>query len=1080
MCKTLRVKLALGLAGIVTVIMGAAVLSLTLSTGAHLIEDYRRFAMRVSNVAAAGLENAMISRNPVEISTVLQAIDHREGFTGVAVLDKRGEIKHSTNPRDVGRVLARDDPTCRACHDQAASDRPQTVILPSVDGGRILRVVRPMLNETRCEGCHRERVMGVVVTDLSLAEPDQQVAATVRKLGLWALATIAGIIGAAIGFVYQMVARPLGHFMRVTQAISAGDLSRRVALPRGDEIGELAASFDQMVEHLTASEHENVRLSEKAKRVEEASHRKEEHFRALVENALDLIAILGGDGTVCYASPSHERVLGYRPEELVGKSAFELVHPDDLAALFEDFKLGVHSRHGLATREFRFRHADGSWHVLEGTARVLVDDPVVTGVVVNSHDITQRKRVEEALRESEERFKGAFDNASIGMALVAPDGRFLQVNHALCEIVGYTAPELLATTFQAITHPDDLEADLSHVQQMLAGNIRFYHMEKRYFHKLGHVVWILLSVSLVRDAGGEPLHFVAQIQDITERKQAEEELRRAKEAAEAANRAKGEFIANMSHEIRTPMNGIIGMTELALDTSLSTEQREYLEMVKSSADSLLRVIDDILDFAKIDAGKLEFDEVNFSLRKCLGDTTKALAVRACEKGLQLEWNVSADAPDALVGDPGRLRQVIVNLVGNAIKFTERGKVAVEVGLADCEWPNAESGRENPQSEIGIPQLVDLHFAVTDTGIGIPPEQQRRIFEAFEQGDTSTRRRYGGTGLGLTISAELVRMMGGRMWVESEVGTGSTFHFTVRFRRQGGAAEPVVPAELAYLRGLPVLLVDDNATNWRILEETLTNWRMAPTAVGSGREALAVMERAKDEGTPFALILVDVQMPEMDGFALVEHIQRSPKLAGPTIMMLSSAGQPGDLARARQLGVAAYLTKPIKQADLLDALLAAMGMQSAVAPEPAPRTAPVRSRGPRALRILLAEDNPVNQKLAVRMLERQGHTVVAVGNGREALAAWAQDHFDVVLMDVQMPEMDGFEATAEIRKREVQQADTNGSRGASHVPIIALTAHAMKGDEERCLGAGMDGYVSKPIRREALLETIDRLVMRPEP
>lgn len=485
---TLRVKLALGLAAVVTVIMGTSLLLLTMSTRQRLMENYRRFAIHTSDVAVAGLENAMISRNPAEISTVLQAIDHHEGFRGVAVLDKRGEIKHSTNLRDVGRVLARDDPTCRACHDRGASDRPEAVILPSTDGGRILRVVRPMLNQARCEGCHHERVMGLVVTDLSLAEPDRQMAATVKKLFLWALATIAGVIGAAIGFVCQTVTRPLGHLLRVTQAIAAGDRNRRLALSRRDEIGDLATSLDKMVERIAISEAENTRLYEEAKHAEETSRRNEQHFRSLVENASDLISILDGDGTVRYASPSHERVLGYRPEELIGKSAFELVHPDDLAPLLRGFERGVHDRHALATREFRFRHADGTWHMLEGTAKVLMDDPVVTGVVVNSRDITQRKRFEEALRESEERFKGAFDNASIGMALTAPDGRFLQVNHALCEIVGYTAPELLATTFQAITHPDDLETDLGHLREMLAGDIPSYHREKRYVHKLGHVV----------------------------------------------------------------------------------------------------------------------------------------------------------------------------------------------------------------------------------------------------------------------------------------------------------------------------------------------------------------------------------------------------------------------------------------------------------------------------------------------------------------------------------------------------------------------------------------------------------------
>jgi len=656
------------------------------------------------------------------------------------------------------------------------------------------------------------------------------------------------------------------------------------------------------------------------------------------------------------------------------------------------------------------------------------------------------KRAAEDLAKERRLTRALIDSLPDYIYVKDAGSRFVLANRAVAALMGVKNPEDLLGKTDFDFYPKEVAtAFFSDEQAIIQAGQPLLNQEERAVDAEGNAKWISTSKVLWRDKLGQAIGIMGIGRDVTKRRTAEEALKLAKEAAEGANRAKSDFLATMSHEIRTPMNGILGMTELVLDTELNSEQREHLGLVRLSAESLLSIINDILDFSKIEAGKFELELIPFDLRESLGETMKALSFRAQQKGLELIYEIQPDVPEALVGDPGRIRQILVNLLGNAIKFTQKGEIYLSV-------------EEESQAD----GAAVLHFSVRDTGVGVPAEKQEKIFEAFSQADGSMTRKFGGTGLGLSISKRLVELMGGRIWMESPPRGGSTFHFVVRLAIQETPAQRLTPIQPQQLNGLRTLIVDDNATNRRVLMGMLTRWGMKPTAVESGAIALQALEISKSAGNPFPLIVVDGQMPEMDGFTLAEMIHNDPSLVGASIMMLTSAGHLGDAARCRELGIAAYLVKPIRQGELLEAICAILRKTPEEPTAPLVTKHKLREEHHRQ-RILLAEDNEVNQKLAMRLLEKRGFEVTVVGDGLAAVAEHGKISYDAILMDVQMPGMDGFEATAEIRRGEK-------STGA-HTPIIAMTAHALVGDEKRCLDAGMDAYVSKPIRTTELFTTL---------
>jgi PAS domain S-box-containing protein len=776
----------------------------------------------------------------------------------------------------------------------------------------------------------------------------------------------------------------------------------------------------------------------------------EERFHLLIDCMRDYaIVMLDSKGRVATWNSGAKHIIGYDVAEIVGQHFSLFYPPADLVRAKPRSDLDAAVRDGRCEDEGWRVRKDGA----EFWANVIITplrnpQDLVMGFAMITRDLTDRRRTDESLRASEEHLRAITQTAKEAIISANAAGRIVSWNEGAQRIFGYVRDEvigqpltiLMPERYRPLHEQGLLRLQTTRIPHLIGNTVELHGLRKE-----GTEFPIELSLATWQTAQGD--FYCGIIRDITQRKQLEEVQRKAIEAAQSASQAKSTFLANMSHEIRTPMNAVIGMTDLLLETQLTPAQREYLVIVRDSAESLLSLINDILDFSKIEAGKLELDRVTFALREVVGDTMKAVALRAHGRDVEVAWHVHSGVPDLLEGDPLRLRQILTNLVGNALKFTSHGEVLLDVA-------------EDPAPE----GLLQLHFTVRDTGIGIPPEKQQMIFRAFSQVDPSTTRRFGGTGLGLAIASRLVSLVGGRMWVESEVGVGSTFHFTAQFEPGKRLSSEIRPA-MTSLADLPVLIVDDNRTNRLILEEMLANWQMKPTSVGNAEAALQELRRAKQSGSPYRVVLTDVHMPKVDGFQLTERIKESPNLDGTVILMLSSGDGPQDIDRCRRVGGQAHLMKPIKQSELFDAIAG-----SVRPPEPALQAAaesPANSRDTATLEVLLVEDSEPNQRLAIGVLSRLGHRVTAVNNGRAAVEAWSNGSFDLVLMDVQMPEMDGFSASRAIRERE--------ARVGGHIPIIAMTAHAMKGDREECLAAGMDGYLAKPMRKGDLERVIEQVL-----
>ncbi len=798
-------------------------------------------------------------------------------------------------------------------------------------------------------------------------------------------------------------------------------------------------------------------------------------IQALIQNISDMILIMSAEGLISYESPSWSSNMGYRPGAFIGKSLLSILHPEDLPFVFSDFKGLTHdSADGIPT-PFRLRKADGSWAFVEALGRNAVENPSIRGVVVTIRDISRSRQSEEVLRRSEERYRNILNNIDTGYFEVTLKGDFTFFNRALIDYLGYPEDEMIGLNYRSFLDEEE-RARIRDIFFEVYQTGESRNFTWRIIRKNGARAHAMVTVYLIQDDQGEAIGFRGTSQEVTdlkeveetlraeiaERRKAERELQLAKEAADEANRYKGEFLANMSHEIRTPLNAIIGMTELALDREKEEEKREILLTANHEAERLLQLINDTLVLSKIEAGHFDLECIAFDLAYLMDDISGMFALQCEQKDLDFLSYVEPGTPTLLQGDPGRLRQILVNLVGNAVKFTDEGEVSVFCSVID-----------------NLEDSAVIRFAVRDTGIGIPVDKQKKIFESFTQADGSVTRKYGGTGLGTTISEQLVELMGGSIQLESEEGRGSNFWFDLSLLKQAGQTASA-PAEHIELQGARVLVADDHHSSRMVLTGYLTSWGCEVQEAGDGAEALALLAKADAEDLPFDLVLMDRQIRGMGGFELAKAIMEHEGWRSIPLLLITSVGQLGDGSMCRNMGIRGYLTKPVKKTDLertIMKILASPQVPDADADLLITRHSLAEERH-KQTKILVVDDYGINRVLAVKNLHDAGYTVDEAENGKKAVEAWRLRQYDLILMDIQMPVMDGYDAARMIRELEssYDPAEPSTVWGVGpRVPIIAVTAYAVRDCMERCIACGMDAVLTKPLKRQDLLDTVARML-----
>lgn len=914
--------------------------------------------------------------------------------------------------------------------------------------GGLVRLIPPVLQRAPLAVCVARRGDGFVEDAnpafLALFEqqPGQAVGRSLFDLGIW-----------------QSAEDRATAVLDLADPDSICDVRRSIRLPSG-LVRHVVATAEALPgeEPATAL----VMLADVTDRVraDQRASAGEARERALVDAAPSGAFLADDTGRVLLANQEFLRITGARGADLAGKAWLDFVHPADRQRATAEWAVAVLKSPANYAGVLRFVASDGKVLLAKAAVREIRDGAKRSGFAGSLEDITAQKAAEERLKALSERLLLATKSANLGIWDWDVVSDRLNWNDQMLALYGTSraAFEGKVQGWLSRVHPNDRASLETTLRQALKGE-RELSVEFRIPWTDGSQRVLRTYAVVQRNASGQPIRTIGTAWDVTELRRKDAALEEAKAAAEASSRAKSDFLANISHEIRTPLNAIIGMAELALDASPNPEQKNCLASVKRTGEDLLYLVNDILDLSKIEAGRLELVAESFPLREFLTAALRTVAPRGAEKNLELVLMVADDVPDGILGDPVRLRQVLIHLLANAVRFTERGEVLLKVGVAGTEtrFLSRASGAIKP-----APDAVVLHFSVSDTGIGIPAAKQKIIFDAFGQEDTAGARRHGGAGLGLAIAAKLVRLMGGEMWLDSEPSSGSCFHFSITLTSRPEAGEPT-PGVLAHLAGGRALVVDDSATVRASLDTSLRSWGLNPETAATTQEALELADKAATT-TPFVLVVVDATIPGSDSFDLARTLQVHPGLKGSIVMLLAASGLAAGAARCRSLGLHHFLVKPLGPNELHEALLNVAANPQPVPgqpdlPTPAQKDTATTQPRQRGLRLLLAEDNAVNREVAIRMLQRWGHTVTVAENGRQAVACLERDTFDVVLMDVQMPELDGIQATGVIRDKE---------RGTSrHQHIIALTARAMKGDREQCLASGMDDYLAKPIRWDDL-------------